>query len=49
MKDALGAEGRREGGWIDGWEEEETGGPLREETRPSPLCQEAFYWADSYG
>lgn len=39
----------REGGRIDGWEEEETGGPLREETGPSPLCQEAFYWADSYG
>ena len=31
-----GREDRRIGG------EEETGGPLREETRPSPLCQAAF-------
>lgn len=31
-----GREDRRIGGV------EETGGPLREETRPSPLCQAAF-------
>lgn len=51
MKDAAGAEGMGGGRGGGGWEGredrrigggEETGGPLREETRPSPLCQAAF-------